>query len=95
MLDRSIRLANNVLAGSLPDGLTLLTKLSAIDITNNAFIGSLPTGVSALSGLSSLLMSLNGITGTIPDTVTSLTKLRCVPCGSFCRWQGLHPWRWV
>ena len=76
--NRSISLANNAFSGSLPDALTTLTKVSAVDITNNKFSGSLPSGLSLLGGLSTLRVSMNDIVGSIPTTVTLLTKLRCV-----------------
>ena len=58
----------NMIGGTLPTVLSLLTSLQLIDVEETMFTGSAFLDISALSELASYRVSLNSLTGTIPET---------------------------
>ncbi|CAI6008528.1 unnamed protein product [Closterium sp. NIES-65] len=70
-----LRLGGNELAGSIPDTLSTLTQLVALNLSTNRLSGSLPSGLAGLQQLSVLDASWNALTGFIPSTLSSLHSL--------------------
>jgi len=67
-------LAENQLAGSLPDELYMLTRLKNLYLHNNAFTGTISEGIANLQLLEDLYLGNNKLNGTIPVNLGSLTQ---------------------
>jgi len=75
---RSLSLANNSLAGALPD-LSALPALRNLYLSWNRLSGDIPDGAfAALRGLQKLDLSNNAFTGPIPSSIAASTKLKDV-----------------
>ena len=64
------------LTGSIPSGLSGLTRLQNLQLYDNQLTGSLPTQLGSLTNLRALSLSNNRLTGSIPTQLGSLTNLR-------------------
>jgi Leucine-rich repeat (LRR) protein len=68
-----LNLRNNVISGSLPSTLTLLTSLQHLSLRENDLTGDIPNGLNKLSNLVSLDVSDNSLRGT--DLFVSLLSM--------------------
>ena len=60
------------LSGTIPDGITLLTSLSALDLSGNLLQGTIPNGITALKNLVSVALLLGSY---VPDLGCMATDL--------------------
>jgi hypothetical protein len=75
---RSLSLANNSLAGALPD-VSALPALRSLYLSRNRLSGDIPDGAfAALRGLQKLDLSNNAFTGPIPSSIATSAKLKDV-----------------
>lgn len=70
----NLNLSNNLLSGSLPAEIRLLSKLRSLDLSNNNFTG-VPAEIGQLSQLEILDLSGNAITG-LPHELANLKNLK-------------------
>ncbi|XP_022031773.2 receptor-like protein 13 [Helianthus annuus] len=76
---KAISLAENMLNGSLPNGLCELKNLHTLDLSHNNFHGSLPECFNSLSFLKLFDISSNQFTGMLqPSLIANLTSLEYV-----------------
>lgn len=68
-------LDSNVVTGTIPTEIGLLTGLASVSITNATLNGTIPTQMGNLSGLRRLWLYSNQLTGSIPTQLTQLTQL--------------------
>ena len=71
----SLKLANNLLSGQLPDDLGTLTKLQDMDIAANRISGGIPTSLKGLVSLVNLSLADNQLTGNV-SSVLNLPQLQ-------------------
>ena len=71
-------LDSNVITGTIPTELGLLTGLASVSITNSTLKGTIPSELGKLSGLRRLWLYDNQLTGSIPTTLNQLSKLEIV-----------------
>ena len=69
-----------LLSGSLPVGISALSKLTYLSLTSNAISSAIPDAWTALSQLQSLNV-YPGLIGTIPSMIGAVSSLRCVAAG--------------
>ncbi|PUZ59614.1 hypothetical protein GQ55_4G056600 [Panicum hallii var. hallii] len=75
---RSLSLADNSLAGALPD-VSALPALRSLYLSRNRLSGDIPDGAfAALRGLQKLDLSNNAFTGPIPSSIATSAKLKDV-----------------
>lgn len=67
--------ATNLITGTLPTELVLLTNLNSLIAYENALTGTIPQDLSSLSYLEYLDLSSNAILGTIPSSLGGLTDM--------------------
>ncbi|CAI5463008.1 unnamed protein product, partial [Closterium sp. Yama58-4] len=65
----------NQLSGTIPAGISNLTKLSTLDLASNQLTGTIPSSVGNLANLTYLTLSFNQLNGTIPATIGNLARL--------------------
>ena len=64
------------LTGGIPTWLSVLTRLTNLDLGSNLFLGgTIPSELGALTNLQWLGLYYNSLTGSIPETLTKLTQL--------------------
>jgi hypothetical protein len=66
---------NNVITGTIPTEIGLLTDIASISITNSSLTGTIPTEFGNLSDLRRLWLYNNQLTGQIPAQLDSLAQL--------------------
>lgn len=71
---QELRLARNILTGSIPDSISTATALTRFEVSNNMLSGSLPSNFNLLSDLVYFVVNDNGLTGALPY-VDSLNRL--------------------
>ncbi|CAN6450118.1 unnamed protein product [Victoria cruziana] len=71
-----INFSSNLLAGTIPSELSLMTKLERVCLSNNSFIGPIPSGLGEIEHLGLLDLSRNRLSGSIPDSLCRLSQLR-------------------
>jgi hypothetical protein len=71
----SVNLSSNVLSGTLPREISLLTDLEEFILKNNQIDGAIPTDLGLLTKLEKLNLESNGLTGPIPTELGLLTNL--------------------
>ena len=88
-------MSNNGLAGAIPSGIGLLTKLTALLLSSNAFPASLPLSVSALTAMCDLELSSVSLLAymPIPDYFSTFTNLQVLRVSS-AHLIGTVP-RWI
>ncbi|KAL3635887.1 hypothetical protein CASFOL_020434 [Castilleja foliolosa] len=64
-----LRLARNLVNGSIPKSLCQMKKLSVLDLSKNHISGNLPQCLGNMSSLSYVMFSSNQISGTIPNSI--------------------------
>lgn len=62
-------------SGILPDEITSLSKLTALELINANLSGTIPAAISSLDTLEKLVLSGNKLSGSIPADMNSLTDL--------------------
>ena len=70
-----IVLANNGLAGSLPETIDTLSQLGILDLAGNALTGNIPAAIGGLVNLGTLLLQNNQLSGIVPQEVTEIPGL--------------------
>ncbi len=71
-----LALPNNNLQGTIPEGLSELSKLATLDLGENRGVtGAIPAGIGTLTALTSLDLGGASLSGEIPDGLTGLTAL--------------------
>jgi len=70
-----IDLAKQLLSGTIPSELSLLTALTQISLYENAFTGPIPSELAVLTEVNRLSLSQNSLTGTIPAELGMMTAL--------------------
>ncbi|XP_058076454.1 receptor-like protein EIX1 [Magnolia sinica] len=73
-----IDLSRNNLSGEIPEGLTGLLGLRALNLSGNHLTGKIPDKIGKLALLESLDFSENQLSGTIPLSMSNLTFLSCL-----------------
>ena len=68
-------LRENELSGTIPLGLSRLTRLESLDLRENEFSGTIPSELSRLTRLRDLDLRGNQLSGAIPSALSSLTRL--------------------
>jgi Leucine-rich repeat (LRR) protein len=71
----NVFLGSNLLTGSFPTGLLVLTKLKRLTLAFNSFQGSIPTDLGKLTRLEFLSLHDNSISGAIPSQLGKLSML--------------------
>ncbi|EOY19909.1 Disease resistance family protein / LRR family protein, putative [Theobroma cacao] len=74
-LFRIIDLASNKLDGEIPDEITRLSELVALNLSGNNLIGFIPENIGQLKQLESLDLSNNQLSGRIPNSMADLNFL--------------------
>ncbi|GAA0154109.1 transmembrane signal receptor [Lithospermum erythrorhizon] len=60
-------LENNLLSGSIPDTVGLVSHLEVVRLDNNSFSGSVPATLNKLTNVTELFLSNNRLTGNLPN----------------------------
>ncbi|KAK9665514.1 hypothetical protein RND81_14G116900 [Saponaria officinalis] len=70
-----IDLSSNHLVGKIPEEITNISKLMALNLSNNRLTGEIPKEIGNLKLLESLDLSNNNLSGTIPQSLSVLSWL--------------------
>ncbi|XP_010530157.1 PREDICTED: probable leucine-rich repeat receptor-like protein kinase At5g63930 isoform X2 [Tarenaya hassleriana] len=71
-----LHVSDNLLDGSLPEGIAAYPELTLIDLSDNHLIGPIPISIGNLSKLETFVLSNNHLSGQIPNSVSSIQTLR-------------------
>ncbi|RYR36276.1 hypothetical protein Ahy_A10g051271 isoform C [Arachis hypogaea] len=71
----TIDLSKNDLTGEIPEKLSELVHLGALNLSWNHLTGNIPSNIGSLTDLESLDLSHNHLSGSIPPSMTSMTFL--------------------
>ncbi|MFS7916237.1 putative non-specific serine/threonine protein kinase [Helianthus anomalus] len=74
-LVKVINLSSNNLTGKIPDKLTDLHKLIALDLSMNALVGEIPSKIGEMKELLILDLSRNNLRGGLPSSMSQMTLL--------------------
>ncbi|KAF5820014.1 putative transferase [Helianthus annuus] len=74
-LVKIINLSSNNLTGKIPDKLTDLHKLIALDLSMNALVGEIPSNIGQMKELQILDLSRNNLRGGLPSSMSQMTLL--------------------
>ncbi|KAJ0606097.1 putative non-specific serine/threonine protein kinase [Helianthus annuus] len=74
-LVKIINLSSNNLTGKIPDKLTDLHKLIALDLSMNALVGEIPSKIGEMKELQILDLSRNNLRGGLPSSMSQMTLL--------------------
>ena len=66
---------NNLLRGTLPDDLKLLSSLNVLDLSQNALSGIIPDAIGDFTSLQVMNLASNLLRGTLPDDLKLLSSL--------------------
>ena len=77
-----LSLANNGLAGPMPDLLAELGDLVTLDLSGNALTGEIPWELEGLAQLRTLVLNDNALRGRLPASMGSLATLRHLHIGT-------------
>ena len=69
-------LQHNLISGTFPPELCLLTQLQRLNLSHNNLRGLIPHNIGELANLESFLLTGNVITGPVPLSISKLTKLK-------------------
>ncbi|KAG2242493.1 hypothetical protein Bca52824_095664 [Brassica carinata] len=70
-----IDLSDNLIKGSIPTSITLLSSLKALNLSSNSISGEIPDSIGDLISLKNLSLSSNKLSGPIPDSISSIPEL--------------------
>lgn len=85
-------LYNNNIAGTLPEELSLLSRLESLDLVSNPELsGNIPTRLLRMTTLTSLGLRKNALTGTLPSELGLLTQLTVLYFGEQQDMYGTFP----
>jgi Leucine-rich repeat (LRR) protein len=73
---REIVLERNALTGTIPTGMSVMTRLEVLNVNTNKLIGTIPSGIGTLPSLQKILVKENAITGSIPTNIGQLSALK-------------------
>ena len=71
-----LRLGNMGLSGSIPSGLSSLSKVTLLNLKENQMVGTIPTEIGTMSELEYLRLSDNQFSGEIPAELGNLSNLK-------------------
>ncbi|KAJ0232782.1 Protein kinase domain-containing protein [Hirschfeldia incana] len=71
----NLEVSDNLLSGSIPEGIEDYQELRLIDLGDNQLSGSLPSSLGNLSKLETLLLSNNSLNGAIPESLSRIQTL--------------------
>ncbi|XP_035841701.1 receptor-like protein EIX2 [Helianthus annuus] len=74
-LVKIINLSSNNLTGKIPDNLTDLHNLIALDLSMNALVGEIPSNIGEMKELLILDLSRNNLRGGLPSSMSQMTLL--------------------
>ena len=72
---KNLEVSWNNISHALPQGWSMLTKLTSLDIFFNSFTGQIPANIGALTDLATLTLSDNLLSGDVPISLGQLTQL--------------------
>ncbi|KAJ4756425.1 Leucine-rich receptor-like protein kinase family protein [Rhynchospora pubera] len=72
----SLNLSDNILQGSIPSGISNLSKLNSLDLGTNSFGNFVPPEIGDLSELVYLSLFNNNLVGPVPSQLSRLSKVR-------------------
>ncbi|KAJ4777516.1 Leucine-rich repeat receptor-like protein kinase family protein [Rhynchospora pubera] len=72
----SLNLSDNMLQGSIPSGISNLSKLNSLDLGTNSFGNFVPPEIGDLSELVYLSLFKNNLVGPVPSQLSRLSKVR-------------------
>ncbi|KAM0013731.1 putative non-specific serine/threonine protein kinase [Helianthus debilis subsp. tardiflorus] len=75
VLVKIINLSSNNLTGKIPDKLSNLHKLIALDLSMNALVGEIPSKIGEMKELQILDLSRNNLRGGLPSSLSQMTLL--------------------
>ncbi|KAI3968348.1 hypothetical protein MKW92_052337 [Papaver armeniacum] len=75
IFNSGIDLSCNILNGTIPEDIGLLTELRMLNLSHNLFSSNIPTSLGNMSSLESLDLSSNRLSGQIPQNLTSIDSL--------------------
>ncbi|KAL8494475.1 hypothetical protein ACS0TY_025325 [Phlomoides rotata] len=78
----SFNLNLNSFNGSIPSGISNLTRLTFLDLSNNLFVGSIPSEIGDLVGIRFINFYNNNIVGEIPYQISNLQQVEYLDFGS-------------
>ncbi|CAN8231441.1 unnamed protein product [Cochlearia groenlandica] len=70
-----IDLSDNLIKGSIPTSITLLTNLKSLNLSRNSISGEIPDGIGDLISMKNLSLASNKLSGPIPDSISSISEL--------------------
>ncbi|KAL9229351.1 hypothetical protein vseg_004828 [Gypsophila vaccaria] len=85
-----IDLSSNYLVGAIPEELTKISKLAALNLSNNHLTGGIPRQLGNLKSLESLDLSNNQLSGSIPQSLSDIPWLSKLDL-SYNKLQGPIP----
>lgn len=71
-----LNLSSNLLNGTIPHELCLMSKLERVYLSNNSLTGEIPSAFGDIPHLGLLDLSKNKLSGSIPDSFANLSQLR-------------------
>jgi hypothetical protein len=71
----ALSLRDNILSGTIPAEIALLTNLKYLELSGNDIRGTIPREIDRISSMSRLILSDNDMTGTLPYELGGLNKL--------------------
>ncbi|XP_073135690.1 uncharacterized protein [Henckelia pumila] len=86
-----IDLSGNNLVGEIPNEVTDLDGLIALNLSGNHLVGSIPRDIGRLQLLNFLDLSKNNLTGSIPDVLSQMSHLGVLNL-SYNNLSGKIPW---
>ncbi|ESQ55514.1 hypothetical protein EUTSA_v10025247mg [Eutrema salsugineum] len=70
-----IDLSDNLIKGSIPTSITLLSNLKSLNLSQNSISGEIPDGIGDLISLKNLSLASNKLSGPIPVSISSIPDL--------------------
>ena len=69
---RVLSMQQNLLVGTIPTGIGLLTNVDTLNLFFNQLTGPIPTILGNLTKLENLFLHFNELNGTMPDSICAL-----------------------
>lgn len=77
-----LSMANNSIAGKIPDNIGDFKSLEYLDLSHNLFSSSLLPGIGKLESLRNLSLAGNNFSGLIPDSISGLASIQSLDLSS-------------